>query len=434
MNQPIDRLSRPRPWGWLLLALGLCLPLAAQARGQKFAVLIGINEYANPSMNLEGSVNDATNMQALLTRDFGFAPSNVILLTNQQATGRGIIQALVQMRQRVTAGDLFVFYYSGHGTLFPDAKSEEHDEAEALPEMRFPNGKMLPAGKYDSAIVPHDAAQNGVILDDDFFRVFSAFTNAGCSVVLLSDSCNSGSLGRDLTEKARTVSPEEALGKPLDKIPAPPTTREVKSRDLRGKYLAITSSRDTQLSLEAAIDNGKRAGFFTYAFRVAVEAAKEKGLKDKLTYRLLFDFVHEGVLRLSRNRQEPQLDTRYYGGSLDAPLFAVDAAPPNNTLVRVVVKVTETTGAPLQDCAFVVFKPGIVPPPQGQITKEHALIIGRTDSRGLYSSQDDKTLIPPGTYRVKVVRKGYQSFEGEVPVRAGREAGTAVLAVQLKRE
>ena len=30
------------------------------------------------------------------------------------------------------AGDIFVFHYSGHGTLFPDANFEEQDETEMI--------------------------------------------------------------------------------------------------------------------------------------------------------------------------------------------------------------------------------------------------------------------------------------------------------------
>lgn len=91
---------------------------------RKFALLIGIDNYpakATPqeqadSGRLAGCVTDVEMQRQLLIHRFGFAPENVLCLTNQKATRTGIYQAFVDhLYDQVKAGDVVVVHFSGYG-------------------------------------------------------------------------------------------------------------------------------------------------------------------------------------------------------------------------------------------------------------------------------------------------------------------------------
>ncbi len=81
-----------------------------------FAVVVGINKYRQPNVNLRGAVNDARGFVNLLERkDTGlFATSSVQLLTDEQATTEAIRSAISALRATATKDDLVLFYFSGH--------------------------------------------------------------------------------------------------------------------------------------------------------------------------------------------------------------------------------------------------------------------------------------------------------------------------------
>jgi Caspase domain len=418
----------------LFVVLGLltiCLP----AQAERYALVVGIDKY--PHVNqLQGCVQDVRDYHSLLTGQYGFADANVTVLTDAAATREEILRALDRMGQRVHSGDTFVFVYSGHGTLFPDEKSEEIDETELLPKTDY-----FPAGHYDSAICPFDTGGEStsgkpwrnLILDDELFDHFQPFTTRGCFVLLMSDSCFSGSLARDVGKHlVRGLTPEKALGIPLSAIPRPARSRDVGWRDMSGLYLAITSATDTQTSSEWVDDEGHHCGLFTYALRKAL-AGRGEGAR---TYKQVFDNVHTTVLSLSQkdggSRQEPQVDTRYYTAGLDAAMFdrPAGAASVAAGSLRVVVRVTDASGNPLPDAFFCVFRPGIVDR-AAKISPADTLLLGKTDRRGIFDSDQLSVRIPAGAYRVKVVRDGYAVFDDQRELREGSQAGTAVLSFKL---
>ncbi|MFL6285013.1 MAG: PEGA domain-containing protein, partial [Pyrinomonadaceae bacterium] len=75
-----------------------------------------------------------------------------------------------------------------------------------------------------------------------------------------------------------------------------------------------------------------------------------------------------------------------------------------------------------------------VVPVKGEIKREDILLLGRTNEHGYFDSSERNMSIKPGTYPVKIVREGYQSFVSEVEIRQGQKAGYAILAVRLAAE
>jgi hypothetical protein len=86
---------------------------------QKYALIIGINDYYKTpnqqSSSLNGCVNDALSIKAMLEDKFGFENNNIKLLLNQAATKESVIVAFMDILKNCKAGDALVFYFSGHG-------------------------------------------------------------------------------------------------------------------------------------------------------------------------------------------------------------------------------------------------------------------------------------------------------------------------------
>jgi hypothetical protein len=452
----------------------------------KYAMLVGINKY--PGNALNGCVNDMTNLREMLVKNFGFAADNVLLLTDEQATRANILARLDEFASKLKRDDLFVFAYSGHGTLFPDSYSEEQDETESLhfnPDPRNDNKPFFEDGKYDAAICPVDSREtssgkpwHNLILDDELYARFSKFATAGAFVNYLTDSCFSGTQGRDLF-KTRSMKLSDALGVPVSQIAKPTTQHRAAPRDMAGRYLVISSSNSLQPSSEWRDDNGNPCGLFSYVFQKLV---KLQG--GKITYKELYENSEYIIKKLSKDNQDPQLDTRFYNGGLDQQVFTTqnEAAAASSTSasapdasaspassasaatpatssatptpastaaatpataatggiaaslpLKVLMLVMNAEGKLLDNCSFAVFKPGVVPV-KGEIKREDILLLGRTNEHGYFDSAEKSMSIRPGTYPVKIVREGYQSFVSEVEVRQGQKAGYAILAVRLAAE
>jgi hypothetical protein len=152
-------------------------------------------------------------MRAALMQKFGFLESNTTMLTDAAATRENILSSLMKYQALAQKGDLFVFDYSGHGTLFPDVRSEDQDETGFVYlEVYNPDTKQnevwYPRDHYDSAIVPVDARSRtsgkpwkNLILDDELAAIFAGFTAKGAQVVFISDSCHSGTIGKGKSSK-----------------------------------------------------------------------------------------------------------------------------------------------------------------------------------------------------------------------------------------
>ena len=125
----------------IVIAVLFSLRIVAQPP-HKRALLIGINDYSASRLpstglepapgrdwaNLDGALNDVTIMRDLLVSLRGFAPSDVAVLTDQQATRKAILQAIdTRLVAPVKPGDIILFYYSGHGSQVRNSLSDELD-------------------------------------------------------------------------------------------------------------------------------------------------------------------------------------------------------------------------------------------------------------------------------------------------------------------
>ena len=96
------------------------LLLSSLATAEKYALLVGINDYPNDISPLRYCVADVVAFRDALVNVAGFEKDNVYLMTDQmdgqmQPTNINVIMRLGILAKQIKADDTFVFYFSGHG-------------------------------------------------------------------------------------------------------------------------------------------------------------------------------------------------------------------------------------------------------------------------------------------------------------------------------
>lgn len=195
----------------------------------KKALCVGINNYPGFTNDLKGCVNDANDWGVMLEHA-GFAVDKVL---DSDATKNTILNKLDELISNAVADDDIVFTYSGHGTSVTDKSGDEIDG-------------------YDEALVAYDAT----ILDDEL-RAILQKTQSGVHIVVIADSCFSGTVTRVLmSDKAR---PRYLI---TDKIPETATLKKKLLSDEEMIEVLITGCSDLEYSYDAQI-NGRWNGAMT---------------------------------------------------------------------------------------------------------------------------------------------------------------------------
>ena len=304
------RLSHAIP-SHALLVWALCLAAAAVTQaasaGERRALLIGINDYqAVPG--LQGSRNDVEAMQEILVSRWHFEPRNITVLLDRAATRAGILGALEQLVRVAGPDDMVYVHYSGHGSQVED---ENGDESDGL----------------DETLVPQDGRTPGVpdITDDELDRIFARLRSKNVVVVL--DSCHSGTATRALDIRARSV-PRDTR---TELYHTGTQTRAIVPT-ISSRYVLMSAAASNEEALDGPVD-GRYQGFFTYA--LARSAATRSATASP---RELFDGVAGELNRIKarfgRNAMpEPQLEAP--PALFDQPLFGGAAAGPGQADARV---------------------------------------------------------------------------------------------------
>jgi uncharacterized caspase-like protein len=280
-------------WPWIACLVAALATQTAFA-GERRALLIGINDYqAVPS--LQGSLNDVEAMQEILVSRWHFDRRNITVLLDRAATRAGILGALDQLVRTAAADDLVYVHYSGHGSQVEDENGDEKDG-------------------LDETLVPQDGRTKGVpdITDDELDRVFSRMKTRNVVVVL--DSCHSGTATRALDIRARSV-PRDTR---VELYRGGTQTRAIVPT-ISSRFVLMSAAAANEEALDGPVE-GRYHGFFTYALaRSAATRAATASPRD------LFDGV-AGELNRIKSRfgraamPEPQLEAP--PALFDQPLFA----------------------------------------------------------------------------------------------------------------
>jgi hypothetical protein len=156
-------------------------------------VLIGINDYPTASDRLEGCVNDAYLMSAVL-QERGFAAEDIRVCLDRRATSRGILERLEWLLDAPRPDDELVFYYSGHGAQLPTYGAGDSVD------------------RMDETLVPWDFdwSAERCITDDQIFTLYSQLPY-GTRLLTIFDCCHSGGIHRAGAPRAKGLNPPDDI-------------------------------------------------------------------------------------------------------------------------------------------------------------------------------------------------------------------------------
>lgn len=225
----------------------------------KKALIVGINKYQLAGNNLNGCVNDVTNIRDVLLKYYGFEVSNMRVLVDERATKKNIVERLNWLVSKPSAGDNLVFHFSGHGSQIRDRNGDELRD------------------KMDEVLCPHDMDWEGnYITDDDLAEIFEGLSNVVLDVIL--DCCHSGSGTRnpnhiiprfikppiDIRCRNEDDLPKRGLFSWLADLLFP-NKQSSEDKPIVGlNHSLLAACRDYQVAADAEIDNVPNGAFSYY--------------------------------------------------------------------------------------------------------------------------------------------------------------------------
>ncbi|QLE57467.1 caspase family protein [Nostoc sp. TCL26-01] len=229
---------------WLMLSDRYYQALA-QPTPRKLALLVGINQYRH-SPTLSGCLTDVELQKELLVHRFGFQGSDILTLTDEQAS-REFIEAafLDHLVKQAKSGDVVVFHFSGYGTQIT-VESEQLKNA------------LVPTNE-------NQAAQNSQIaeylLEETLLLLLRSLPTDHVTAVLDTSYYPTPLQPTGWRVRSRADSPEVKLvSGEIDFL------QQLKTQNLDLNSTAILSATaDPQQSAREILMSGFSAGLFTYA-------------------------------------------------------------------------------------------------------------------------------------------------------------------------
>jgi hypothetical protein len=247
----------------------------------KLGLYIGINKYPKmPGNNLGGCVNDAMAMQSLFA---GLGVKRYVLIADGNATRAGIRRAMDALlaevkvaKAKVGAAEPIrvVITFSGHGRRVK---------------------RLVPVpnlGPEEDTWCASDTNFDGIsdVRASELLAVHSQLTAMGAEVVMVADSCHSGSGFRALDVARQPKAPADAPALPAgpsDELFQGLGARDIKPASVQagveamGRGLAwYAACRDQELAFEGRDEAGQRCGRLSLAMRKVLGDAG-----GKMTYR-----------------------------------------------------------------------------------------------------------------------------------------------------
>ncbi|MHA7772588.1 caspase family protein [Roseibium sp. M-1] len=286
----------------LLSALAFAAPATA---GQWRALVIGVDAYENVAP-LKGAVNDARDIADTLK---AAGVSDLTTLYDAAASRQAVLTAWENLVERADQDDVLVLSYAGHGAQEPEwVKGSEED---GLDEVFILSGFDL------------NAPGNGERLrDDDIAAMLLAA--GGRSVLVLADSCHSGTMTRSIDPRIKRLG-TRLVGLPpfendvLRSSPLPPFLAKVEAdtsaTDMQElpNVVYVGATVDGQVIPELQIA-GEPRGALSWAFARGVEGRADLDKDGGISMEELSLFLRETVRIATEGRQSPSLsvggDTR----------------------------------------------------------------------------------------------------------------------------
>jgi len=285
------------------------------------ALLIGIGDYSASEgvSSLMGPANDIALVQGVLKTRFGIPEKNITVLLNEQATHSAVKKAFEDLAAVIGQGDFVYIHYSGHGSTRED-KNERGGQDQTWVTSGSRNANFSEPDNRD--VVDKEI---NLWLQPLYQKALAARSDGKTPIdlVLVSDSCHSGSVFRRVNENGITSVREV----PTDLRKYPPIMLENSFASLPG--VRIGAARDTESAIEIDTRTGHRctdqkncAGVFTWNWVKALQQAKP-GERWEDVFKRTFTLVTADRF----SAQRPQLE-----GHAEGPIFGAQFAAPSVTV------------------------------------------------------------------------------------------------------
>lgn len=251
---------------------------------QRRAVIVGINKYQLPGCDLQGCVPDAERYRRILVEGAGYRDSDVIVLTDKDATAARIKSALQDASRGLVDGDSFHFINSSHG-----AQTEDGDARSDC------------ICTYDFDWTPDR------LISAEWLHCFVSEIPEGVRVRVVIDACHSGDTVRDMPRRGAPVITGSRT------MPGSPAFDRQHGRHLRFRdmvkmfpsvgFVAACRSNETAADAQFRV-NGKVIAQGALSWYLSAELEKPKGLETSL--RLVTSRAFK-ALRAAGHEQHPVL-------------------------------------------------------------------------------------------------------------------------------
>ncbi|WP_420143894.1 caspase family protein, partial [Sphingobium sp.] len=183
---------------------------SGEATAETRALLVGAWQFKSGLiMDLAGPENDLAAMETVIR---GQGATDITVLRNEGVTRTTVETALHALGLRSKPGDWIVLYYTGHGALAEAAVKGTRDGD---------TDQFLPLPGFDPDV--KDAER--FIVDKDFYNWLSIYVPHDVQVLMMADTCHSGTLHRSVDPRVRGMAPRLTLGARNVELGARPAPR-----------------------------------------------------------------------------------------------------------------------------------------------------------------------------------------------------------------
>jgi uncharacterized caspase-like protein len=248
-----------------------------------WAVVIGVSEYSDSRIpTLRYATADARSFHSWLIAAEGgrYAPQNVKLLLDKDATGRNIKDAMFNWLRQAIEEDIVLIYFAGHGS---------------------PDSPDSPENLY---LLPYDTQYDNIAATGfpmwDVETALKRFIKAK-RVVVMADACHSGGVGEAFDVARRST---RAIG-------VNPITSRLEKLSKVGDGVAVISASGEDQTSQEGNQWGGGHGVFTFYLMEGLKGGADYNSDRTVSLGELIPYLSEQVRRATRSAQSPTVAGKF---------------------------------------------------------------------------------------------------------------------------
>lgn len=419
----------------LVIFLLLSAPVFAQSTGgAKYALIFAIGNYP-PATGWPqiSSLQDVGYLRKTLLNQ-GFPDDHIMIVTDTQATMKGIAGAFAALTARVHPGDICVVHFSSHGE---QVEADDDNHIDGLDECVVTIDAKSPIRSTDYEKDQADYLRGHVL--GDYLRVLRAKLGRGGDLLVTMDDCHSGNGTRGLARVRGGAPPlvsahfdpsrhhssdSSMLSREAAQYQAPPGGL--------APYVVFSATRPEELDNEMRDDEtGVEMGSLTYALCKAF--AGLSAATGYPSYRQLFARV-QSIMNVKVQDQHPMIE----GDGMDRLLFGGQFVHQTPYIVltsfdkatrRVVLKAGKTAG--IDQGAAIEICPAGTRDTAGVKPLVRGKIVSATDILATAELEGDLPIDQPVDGWAFVTRRVYSIPPVALEIRSGRGSYTPAEAARI---